>query len=108
MESERTKEAREKLVQSLKSASPETRKALKEALEETRKHFQKPEVIQELSSNLNKIKTAFDSGKVKKITEQFKVKHGLSGSTKLTDDMKRKLVEELVNGIIGGGPHEKV
>lgn len=102
MESERTKQAREELVQSLKTASPETRKAFKEALEETRKHFQKPEVIQELTSNLNKIKTAFDSGKVKEITEQFKEKHGLSSDTRLTDDMKRKLAEELANGIIGG------
>lgn len=101
MESERTIAAREKLIQSLKSASPETRKALKEALEETRKHFEKPEVIQELSSNINKIKTAFDSGKVKEITEQFKEKHGLSGDTKLTDDMRRELAQELADGILG-------
>ncbi len=98
MESERTKEARERLIESLKSASPETRKALKEALEETRKHFKKPEVIQELASNMNKIKTAFDCGKVKEITEQFKEKHGLSGNTKLTEEMRRKLADELVNG----------
>lgn len=101
MESERTRLARERLQESLKAASPETRKALKGALEETRKHFQKPEVIQELTSNLNNIKTAFDSGKVKEITERFKAKYGLSGDIKLTDEMKRKLAEELADGIFG-------
>jgi iron uptake system EfeUOB component EfeO/EfeM len=97
----KTKAARERLIQSLKSVSPETRKAFKDALEETRKHFEKPEVIQELTSNMSKIKTAFESGQVKEIMEQFKEKHGLSGNTKLTDEMKRKLAEELANGIIG-------
>ncbi len=99
MESDRTKKARERLVESLKSASPETRKALKDALEETRNHFKNPEVIQELTTNMNKIKIAFDSGKVKEIMEQFKEKHGLTDNTKLTDDMKRKLAKELANGI---------
>jgi hypothetical protein len=101
MESERTRLAREKLTASLKAASPETRKALKEALEETRQHFQKPEVIQELVSTIGKMKDAFDSGKIKEITERFKEKYGLSGDTKLTDEMRRKLAEELADGILG-------
>lgn len=99
MESERTEQAREKLAQSLKTASPETRKAFKEALEETRKHFQKPEVIQGLAANANKIKIAFEDGKVKQITEQFRDKYGLSGDTKLTKELRHKLAEELADGI---------
>ena len=101
IESERTRLAREKLQESLKSASPETRKALKEALEETSKHFQKPEVIQELTTNVNKIKNAFNNGKAKEIAETFRQSHGLSSDTKLTDEMRQKLADELANRILG-------
>lgn len=101
MESERTKQARERLIESLKAASPETRKAFKEALEETRQHFQKPEVIHGMAYTIGKMKDAFESGKVKAIAERFKREHGLSGDTKLTDEMRRKLAEELTDGILG-------
>lgn len=97
---QRLEQAREKLKQSLSTASPETRKALKEALENTKKHFEKPEVIQGLANTIGKMKNAFDSGKIKEITEKFKEKYGLSGDTKLTDDMKRKFAEELADEIL--------
>lgn len=101
IESERTRQARERLIESLKTASPETRKAFKEALAETRKHFEKPEVIQEMTSTIDKMKDALESGKFKEIAEQFKEKHGLSNNAKLTEDMRRKLADELADGILG-------
>lgn len=97
---EKAMTAEERLKQTL-NANPELKKAFKEALEETRKHFEKPEVIQGLANTINKTKEAFENGKVKEITEQFKEKYGISVDTKLTDEMKHRLAEELANGILG-------
>lgn len=98
--SEKAEQARQRLKASL-DANPELKKAFKEALEETRKHFEKPEVIQEMVSTICKTKEAFESGKFKEITERFKEKYGFSGDSKLTDEMRRKLAEELADGILG-------
>jgi hypothetical protein len=54
-----------------------------------------------MANTIVKMKGAFDSGKIKEITERFKEKYGLSGDTKLTDEMRRKLAEELADGILG-------
>jgi len=94
--SERTEQARQRLKATL-DADP----ALKKTFKETRKHFEKPGVIRGMANTIGKMKDAFESGKVKEAAEKFKEKHGLSGDTKLTDDMRRKLAEELVDGILG-------
>jgi molecular chaperone GrpE (heat shock protein) len=97
---DRAEQARQRLKATL-DADPVLKKAFREALEQTRQHFQKPEVIQGMASTIVKMKDAFESGKVKEIAEKFKEKHGLSGDTKLTDEMKHKLAEELADGILG-------
>lgn len=98
--SERTEQARQKLKQAL-DANPEIKQAFKEALDETRLYFARPEVIQEMSATISQVKAAFDTGKFKEIVDQFKERNGLSGDTKLTGDIRKKLAEELANGIFG-------
>jgi ferritin-like metal-binding protein YciE len=98
--SEDLEKARQRLKQSL-DANPELKKAFKEALVETRKHFENPEVISGMAKTLNLVKEGFQSGKVKEIAQDFKIRHGISGNEKLTDDMKKKLADEIANGILG-------
>jgi len=93
-------QARQRLKATL-DADPSLKKAFKEALVETRKHFQKPEVIQGMANTIGKMKDAFESGKVKEITEKFKEKNGISVDMRLTDELKHKLAVELANGILG-------
>ena len=98
--SEKAEQARQRLKATL-DTNPDLKKAFKEAMEETKAHFQRPEVIQGMANTIGKMKNAFENGKIREITERFKQEHGLSSDTKLTDEMRRKLAEELADGILG-------
>jgi ferric iron reductase protein FhuF len=98
--SEKTEQDRQRLKETL-DANPDLKKAFKEALEKTKEHFQKPEVISEMASMINKTKEAFESGKFKVIVQEYRDKNGLPADAKLTDEMRRNLAELLTDAILG-------
>ncbi len=97
---QRLEQAKQRIKQTLKS-NPELKQAFKEALDNTYKHFQKPEVIAEITTNINKIKNAFESGKFKEVVQAFKEENKLTDNAKLTDELRKELANKLATEILG-------
>ena len=76
--SDKTKEARNRLMETLKNASPEVRQAFRESVEETREYFKREDVIKDITDTVNSVREVMLSGKIGEIAREHERLNGCS------------------------------